>query len=123
MTDNSFLRISLVIFCALFIALLAFAKRGAPPQVSSVHYNGVVYSTISLPETMGIVEARDDTTGKKLWERRIYSVVVMPAIEADVQWVFITSMRLEGDSLLITNERGKRFRLDLGTRKVQELPP
>jgi hypothetical protein len=41
--------------------------------------------------------------------------------EADVQWVFIASMILKDDTLILTDERARRFVLDLKTKKVIKL--
>ena len=67
---------------------------------------------------MGFVIATDVSSGKELWRQRIYNVSINPSLEKDVQWVFITAMRRHGDTLLIGNERGENFKLDLATRKV-----
>ena len=67
---------------------------------------------------MGFVIATDVQSGKELWRKRIYRVPIKPFREADVQWVFITSLGQQGHTLAITNEHNARFRLDLATRKV-----
>ncbi len=67
---------------------------------------------------MGFVVASDAASGRQLWRQRIYSIRLEPALERDVQDVFITSLRLRGQALIVTNERGARFVLDLRTRKV-----
>jgi hypothetical protein len=50
--------------------------------------------------------------------KRIYAIRYDRTLEEDVQDVFITSLKARGNVLLITNERGERFVLDLSTRKV-----
>ena len=67
---------------------------------------------------MGFVVATNASSREELWRQRIYSISINPALERDVQDVFITSLRARGDVLLVTNERGERFVLDLPTRKV-----
>jgi len=67
---------------------------------------------------MGFVVASDASSHRELWRQQIYTVRLKPTLERDVQDVFITSLTLRGGSLIITNERGERFALDLSTRRV-----
>ena len=67
---------------------------------------------------MGFVVATDARSRKELWRERIYTVRVNPELERDVQDVFITSLAVENGTLIITNERGDTYALDLATRKV-----
>jgi hypothetical protein len=97
-------------------AQISFAKRAAPEAVASVTIHGITYSAPS--EAMGFVIASNSFSGKELWRRRIYAIHIDPALERDVQDVFITSLMARGDTLLVANERGERFVLDLQTRKV-----
>ena len=102
------------------VAGVAFvqAKRAAPQAVEPVVIGSVRYSAPPTPELMGFVVATDVASGKELWRQRIYNVSIKPSLEKDVQWVFITSLRQQGDALLIRNERGEHFTFDLATRKV-----
>lgn len=97
-----------------------FAKRVAPKPVAAVIVNGVRYSAPA--EFMGYVIATDAYTQKELWRKLIYSIDTDPALEPDVQEVFVTSLALHGAQLLITNERGENYLLDLATRSVTRLP-
>ena len=54
-----------------------------------------------------------------MWTQKIYSVKFKDKQERDVQWVFINSMKLKDNTLIITNERGTVYHLDLKTRKVK----
>ena len=67
---------------------------------------------------MGFVIASDTTSHKQLWRERIYTVPINPALERDVQHVFVTSLVIERGALIITNERGDSYTLDLATRRV-----
>ena len=95
---------------------LSFAKRAVPEAVTPVTIRGITYSAPS--EAMGFVVASNSSSGKELWRRRIYAIRIDPALERDVQDVFITSLMAGDDTLLVANERGERFVLDLQTRKV-----
>lgn len=96
------------------------AKRSAPKPVEPVVIGSVRYSAPVESESMGFIVAADVASGKELWRQRIYRVLINPFLEEDVQWVFINSLVRRGRDLLITNERGKHFTLDLETRRVTE---
>lgn len=112
-------RVLAVLFVLLLSSTPASAKRSAPKLVSPVVAKSVAYS--APHEQMGFVVATDSSSGKELWRVRIYTVSFDPALERDVQDVFITSLALRQGGLLITNERGDTYTLDLATREVAKL--
>ena len=67
---------------------------------------------------MGFVVATDLASHKELWRERIYIVYINPLMERDVQDVFITSLVVYRGALIITNERGDSYTLELATRQV-----
>lgn len=95
------------------------AKRAAPPEVPPVTVAGVVYRAPNTAPGRGLVTAEEAATGRKLWEVAVFEVPSDPRLEADVQAVFITRLRLKGRTLEVADERKRRFVLDLQTRKVQ----
>jgi len=104
------------LFLVAFVTSPANAKRSVPRAVEPVTVHGVTYSA---PATaMGFVVACDASSGRELWRQRIYRVHIDPTLERDVQDVFITSLTLRGGSLVIANEHGERYALDLSTRKI-----
>ncbi len=104
---------------ALGLTMPAPPKRSAPTEVKGVTAGNVVYS--APHDAMGFVVATNSETKKELWRVRVYEVKKDPKLEGDVQDVFITSLVMEGESLIVTNEKGKKFRLDLATQKVTAL--
>jgi hypothetical protein len=92
------------------------AKRAAPKPVPPVVADSVEYS--APHEHMGFVFATDTSSRKELWRERIYAVRIDPALERDVQDVFITTLSIKRGALIITNEHGDTYTLDLSTRKV-----
>jgi tricorn protease-like protein len=80
---------------------------------------GVRYS--APEEAMGFVVATAADTGQELWRVRIYEVRFIAGLERDVQTVFITALKADGANLVVTNERGGRYSLDLKTHKVTRL--
>ena len=109
---------ALLALCMFLIGGIApgVAKRSAPVVVAPVVIKGVEYS--APHDAMAFVVAKGVNSGKELWRVRIYEVRVNAALERDVQDVFITSLVAKDDSMLITNERGEKYALDLKTRKV-----
>jgi MYXO-CTERM domain-containing protein len=69
----------------------------------------------------GIIEARDPNTDQRLWQQQIYEVEVSDAIEGDVQWVFIASIWIDNGALMVLNERGGTYRVDITTQAVTTL--
>ena len=114
-------RISALLALCLVLASIVTtsAKRAAPRAVAPVVADGIRYA--APVEAMGFVVAATPDTGKELWRVRIYEVRIDPNLERDVQDVFITSLSVRSDSLIIENERNERFSLDLSTHKVTRL--
>src|SRR5690349_17243578 len=97
---------------------VSLAKRVAPPEVAPVTIGEVEYRAPS--GHMGYVDAHAVKGGRLLWSRQIYVVVVDPEMEKDVQDVFINTIKADGNNaLILTNERGGEFRLDLSTLEVK----
>ena len=106
----------------LLATLLAEAKRGAPAEVLPVTVGNIEYSAPHRNGTqkqMGFIEARDLKSGKLIWSRQIYAVKYDPDLEGDVQDVFIKSITVEGNHLIITNERNSKYQLDLNSLEVK----
>ena len=78
--------------------------------------HGVTYCAPAA--AMGFVVAFDASSRRELWRQRIYRIRFDPSLERDVQDLFITSLTVRGGSLVIANEHGDRYALDLSTRKV-----
>ena len=103
------------------------AKRLAPDPVEPVSFEGRRYEAIQFGKARGLgqngghVAAIDEASGRELWVRRIYAIRYDRGREGDKQDVFITGLTLvpAAHALLIENERGDRYRLDLRTRKVR----
>ena len=68
----------------------------------------------------GILRAVNTNTHATLWTIKVYSITYDPALESDVQDIFITSLRKAwfGNKLLITDDHGQKYSVDLATRAV-----
>jgi outer membrane protein assembly factor BamB len=103
----------------LFWPVTVFAKRAAPKPVAPVVWEGVEYRASGMAQ----VRAVEITTGRKLWETKVYHVWIIPLAETDVQSVFITNLKVEAGKLVVKNEAGKTYQLDLKTGRVAGRPP
>jgi hypothetical protein len=103
----------------------AKGKRAAPAEVPAVKIGNVHYEVLhwgrmrDLPQNGGYLVAKD-AKGQEILVQQIYSNVPDPKLEADVQDVFITSLRVakDGKSLEIQDEQGRKYRFDPVLRKV-----
>lgn len=104
-------------------------ERTAPADVPPVLHKGVRYEVVhwgkarGLGQNGGLVAAVDAASGRELWVVRVYAIDYTVDKEPDRLDVFITSMKLDRDrrALVLTDENGRRFGLDLATRQVTPL--
>jgi outer membrane protein assembly factor BamB len=108
---------------AFLLAGPAWAKRLPRPLILPLD-DGVyrfVLKGNSGPDRNGVyqgghVAAYRKATGEKLWERYLYRVKLDPAVERDLQDVFIKKMYLSSrERLVLQNEWGQWFVLDRRT--------
>jgi hypothetical protein len=109
-----------MIACAwlVLMAASAIAKRVNPKPVSPVIFKGIRYSAEGDGRDQYVVAA-DDTNGKLLWKVRIFHNNIKFWIEEDVQWVFITDLKLLDNSILVRDEMSRCYSIDLATRHVK----
>ena len=96
----------------------AQAKRVAPTPVAPVIANGIRYSADGDGRDQYVVAA-DVTTGKELWKVRVFRTRVNSWREIDVQLVFITTLKLAGNSLLVRDEKARCYSVDLKSHHVK----
>jgi hypothetical protein len=105
----------------------ASAKRRAPKDVAPLTVRGIVYKVPHFGffhkkgQNGGFVQAWDAKTKKLLWDRMVYRIVYDREVESDVQDVFITKIRVIGSKLVVTNEAGEKFEMDLSSGEVRAL--
>lgn len=102
----------------LAVPMTLSAKRVPPQPVSPIVHNNVKYSAEGDGRT-GYVVATDDSNGTELWRAKIFHVHLKPFLEEDVQWVFISDLKLSGNALLVRDEKSRCYRVDLFTKHVQ----
>lgn len=110
----------LVIACAvlIFLGTSAQAKRLAPKPVSPVTSSGVRYSAEGSGRDQYVLAA-DAASGNVLWKVKVFHTYIKPWIEEDVQWVYITDLKLVGNTLFVRDESSRCYTLDLTTKHVK----
>lgn len=72
-----------------------WAKRPAAKPIVPVVYKGITYSAPNHDGETGYVVA-SDSSGRELFRIKVFEVPIDPKLETDVQWVFITELKLRG---------------------------
>src|SRR5579872_693135 len=116
-------RRELGIACLVLVFLLvsAQAKRVTPKPVAPVISGGIRYSAAGDGRDQYVVAA-DATTGSVLWKVKVFHTHIKPWIEEDNQWVFISDLKLEADSLFVRDESSRCYSIDLSTTHVKKRP-
>ena len=110
---------SFVLLAVLALPTSLWGKRVPPKPVSPVVHAGVTYSAAGGGRG-GVVVATESSTGKELWRVKVYTVHTKFWMEEDVQWVFITDLKLDKNALLIRDEKSRCYRLDLNKKRVKK---
>ncbi len=102
----------------------AEVPQPAPVSAAGVRYQAPLFTrSQGLPQNGGYVEAVDEVTGQRRWIVKVVRARTDDGKEQDKRDVFITELKLtpDGKRLLVTDERGQSYRLDLRTRRVTRL--
>jgi len=105
-------------------------KRVGPSAVTPLTFDGVRFEALhwarerGLGQNGGYLLAIDAASNKELWTARVYAIDYVPNLETDVQDIFIRTIERgeSGHDLLVTDERGRRFRFDVARREATPLP-
>jgi len=111
-------------YSALAIVLLPcplFGKRAAPEPVAPVSYEGIKYSAPNDDGRVAYVQA-SDSVGKHLFRIRVFQTEINPDLEEDVQWVFISGLKLVGNSLWVKDEKSRCYSINLASKAVEKRP-
>jgi hypothetical protein len=111
-------RLAVVLLSTLLLPQCASAKRIEPAKVEPLIYEGIRYVAPNDDGRRGYVEAWNVATNKKLWELTIFTNRINPNLEQDVQWIFVKSLAIHDDGLLVTSENGKTYHVDLNTKQI-----
>jgi len=96
------------------------AMRTMPSNVAPVSKDGIRYEApIDAMSPHAIVQAWDEKTNKKLWEKTIFTNKENPRMETD--YIFIRTLQIDGNKLIITDENKQQYQLDLKTLAVSKV--
>lgn len=90
-----------------------------PRPVAPVVANGVEYSADGDGRN-GYVVATDIASGRELWKVKIFHTRIKFWVEEDVQWVYITNLKLVGDALLVRDEKARGYSVDVKSKHVRK---
>jgi len=103
--------------------------RSPPPDVAPVVYNGKRYAQRigshddHIGQSGGLLDVFQETTGKLVATIKVYDNVRNPDWEGDVQDIFFESMAFDDSRrLIITDEVGRRFAVDVDQLQSTPLP-
>jgi PQQ enzyme-like repeat protein len=102
------------------------AKRVGPPKVEPVTMGSARYEVIhwgrkrGLGQNGGYIAAVNAKSGAELWTLKVYDIKYEDKLETDVQDIFIQTMTKSKtkNALDITDEKGRKYKVDVETRKV-----
>jgi hypothetical protein len=98
----------------------AMAKRMAPKPVPPINADGIRYSAEGDGKDSYVV-ATDEATGKTLWKVKVFHTrIKFWRGEEDNQWVFISDLKLAGDSVLVRDENNRCYSISLNTKHVKK---
>ena len=99
-------------FCSFVYAKgISLRKKNRPSKIAPLIYKGIKFVAPNTVKEMGYVQAWDVETDKKVWEKKAYSVIKIPFFfEEDV---FIISLRVEDGKLVVGNENGREYKIDI----------
>jgi len=102
-----------------FLAVSATAKRVAPKPVAPVISGGIRYSAQGDGRDEYVV-ATDVSGGNELWKVKAFHTNMRFWVEEDVQWVFITDLKLADNSLFVKDEKSRCYSIDLTRKNVKK---
>ena len=113
-----------IYICILFLIILCivgsntvFADRDGPAIMPPISYHDLKIVAVNTHQSMGVVQAYNKDTNKLIWNRKLYEVKIKTSLEEDFQLIFIKSMKIVNDKLIIVNERNVVYELDPDTGK------
>jgi hypothetical protein len=105
------------------------AKRVGPKAVAPVTLGGVRYEALpwgkkrGLAQNGGYLASFDAKTGAELGLIKIYEIQYDPKLEADVQDIFITRLDSVDGGIAVTDERGRKYVVDVATKTARAVAP
>ena len=112
-------RVPLLAAVIVLATITGMARIRSPKPVAPVESNGVRYSADRDGRDQYVV-ATDMTTGRQLWRVKVFHTHIKFWIEEDVQWVFITDLKLVDRALFVRDGKARCYTVDIKTHRVSE---
>src|ERR1017187_8768570 len=80
----------------------------------------VVCATLAI--VTPLATAKDVSGGKQLWKVRVFHTPIKSSVEEDVQWVFVTDLKLIDNSVFVRDEKARCYAIPLSTHRVRKAP-
>jgi hypothetical protein len=103
------------------LSATASAKRAAPKPVTPIISRGIRYSAGGDGKDEYVIAA-DASSGSILWKAKVCHNHIERWKEEDVQWFFITDLKLDGNFILVKDEKARCYSVDLTKKNVKDLP-
>jgi hypothetical protein len=118
MSIMTFRFFALLLPAVLSLATIAATAKILPQKpVVPVESNGVRYSA----EEAEFVAATEIATGRQLWRVRVFNIHIKPWLEPDVQFVFITEIKLIDGALLVRDGRERCYAIDVSSHRIRKV--
>lgn len=95
---------------------IASFKRSVPKEVQPILIENIKYSC-----SMNEIIATDTLSQNILWKKEIYKVIYDEKMERDVQDVYIDSISLKDNLMIIRNENTEFYSLNIKTKEVIQI--
>jgi hypothetical protein len=107
--------------CAVLFLLAANARaKRIPPKPVPPVLSGTTQYAADGDGRDEYVVATEASSGNVLWKVKVFHNHFKIWIEEDVQWVYITDLKLVDDSLLVRDERSRCYSVDLKKKRVRK---
>lgn len=113
-----------------FFSAASFAKRIEPAAIKSiVQGDSVINFRVQRADCQiekvcamqVFLNSKNMASGRIIWERELYQKALDAKLEFDVQMVLPKSLRLEGKTIVATDEKGSTYKLDLNGKLLSPL--
>jgi hypothetical protein len=109
-----------IVLLCLFSSICATAKRVPPKSVPPIVADGIRYSAEGDGKDSYVV-AIDEVSGKTLWRVKVFHTRIKFWREEDNQWLFISDLKLAGNSLLVRDEKNRCYSIYLNARPLSSI--
>ena len=112
MMNRRFFRFATLCAVLTALTLFAYGKRVAPKPVAPVVSNGIKYSARGDGRDQYVV-ATAASTGSELWKAKVFHTRIKFWTEEDVQWIFITDLKIVNHSLFVRDENARCYSVEI----------